>query len=284
MALTLLITALTLVACIAVGSLAGWWLHKFYMVKSSADPEETRDTERLTDAIAFVGGAFGILLGLLLVLAVQHFIDARQSGREEAVAVVGLYSALEPFDPESREEVRGTLVCYVESIIRDDWNAAALGDLTGSENVNVYAQELQRGVSSLPQDNLAEETVAYFVQDSMQQLVSARELRLLYVLPEIPALVWLVIYASALVFVALMVFHLGGRRRLALIAVGSTTLVLVVMVCVMRLLDSPFTGPARIEPVSARGSLHILRDTNPSLPQASDCPRLAREVDDRAAP
>lgn len=279
MLVTLSLTTLTLLLATAIGAFGGLWLRRRFDAKSAAR-DDKHGTDRLTDAIAFVGGAFGILLGLLLVLAVEHFVNARQAGREEAVAVTALHSTLEPFPAEQREGVRRTLVCYVEAIVADDWRATSIGDLTGSENANAYQRQLQQQVSALPQETDAQANVAFFVQDNVQHLVSSREFRLLYARPEIPALIWVVIYASALVFAGLMSFHIGDRPRLLVIAVGSTTLVLVVMIGAMRVLDSPFSGPARIEPVSAQGTLRLLRDIDPRLPQASDCPRLAVDVDE----
>ena len=49
------------------------------------DADKGGGGSRLTDAIAFVGGAYGIVLGLLLVFAVQHFVDTRHVSREEAI-------------------------------------------------------------------------------------------------------------------------------------------------------------------------------------------------------
>lgn len=249
-----------------------------------AGAQRGRDS-RLTDAIAFVGGAYGIVLGLLLVFAVQHFVDTRQVSREEAITAAALFSAVEPFDVEPRDQVRHDLVCYVRALATDDWVAAQVMDPTGSENASAYGLRVQRGIQDLPLDTVSQENSHFYATEELLRLVSDRQLRLLYANPEIPPIVWVVILVAAMVFTGLLAYQLHGDRSLARVAIGATTVVLVVIATALIMLDRPFVGVgAALEPVALEGTLRQIQDAYPDPSYWEPCERLAEEVDDRDAP
>lgn len=295
----MIIPALLLV--IAAGWFVGGWLAARAEAKAMGigEPEasgEVVTTERpaasagdrdsrLTDAIAFVGGAYGIVLGLLLVFAVQHFVDTRQVSREEAFTAAALFSAVEPFDDAQRDQVRRDLVCYMRALATDDWAAARMTDPTGSENASAYGQRMQRGVQDLTLDTVSQENSHFYATEAVLMLVSDRQLRLLYANPEIPPIVWVVILAAAMVFTGLMAFHLHDNRTLARVAIGATTVVLLVITTALVMLDKPYVGVgAALQPVALEGTLRQIQDAYPDLAYWEPCPRLAEETDDRGAP
>ena len=71
---------------------------------------------------------------------------------------------------------------------------------------------VQRGVEELPQEEAVESSNHYFATEEILDLSKYRQLLLLlYSIPEIPLAIWVVVYVSAFVFTALMVFHVGTR-------------------------------------------------------------------------
>ncbi|TXH42733.1 MAG: DUF4239 domain-containing protein [Actinobacteria bacterium] len=283
--------SLLLIELLMVGVImAGWWagaaLGKWFRRDRRANDadhaeavDDERSTDRITDSLAFVGGAYGILLGLLLVFAVGHFVDTRQAAREEAISAVALFNSVEPYPAEQRDRVRHDLICLMRSSATDDWAASTASDFTGSENTNAYAVAVQRQLEALPQESAVEASNHYFVTDSNLALAKARQLRLLYAAPEIPPAVWVVIYVSAFVFVGLMAFHLGERRRLARVALPATGLVLVAIVGSLAVLDTPFSGAGvALRPLALEAALTRLQDAYPEPASMwSGCDRLAAE-------
>lgn len=275
---SLLLIELVMVAVIGAGWWAGAVLGRWFR-RHRDEPDEGDSTDRITDALAFVGGAYGILLGLLLVFAVGHYVDTRQAAREEAISAVALFNAVEPYPAEPRDRVRHDLVCLMRSTAADDWAASTSADFTGSENTNAYAVAVQRQLEALPQESPVEVSNHYFVTDSNLALAKARQLRLLYAAPEIPPAVWVVIYVSAFVFIGLMAFHLGDRKRLARVALPATGLVLVAIVGSLAVLDTPFSGAGvALRPIAMEAALTRLQDAHPEpAPLWGACDRLAAE-------
>ncbi|MFN8126244.1 MAG: hypothetical protein U0R64_07035 [Candidatus Nanopelagicales bacterium] len=262
--------ALVLV-CVALGWGVGVLLYR--RVLSSRTRPDQSDVG-LTDAVAFVGGAFGIILGLLLVFAVQHFADTRDIARQEAASAVAMFNAASPYPPEDRSDVRRSVICYMRAVAQDDWEASRRADLTGSENVAAWAAKIQHRVDALPFETKSQESTHYFMVDNSLQLDSDRSVRLQLALPEIPPAIWVVIFVCTFGFITLLTIHLGPRRRLRIITVLVSTVVLLAVVMSLAALDEPYTGTtATIAPVAMESSLVALEDAFPKE-DWGPCPTL----------
>lgn len=283
----ILLNELALLASIGLGWLLGWFLHRRVSRAAAADGMEadatgsaaaSDDDSSLGDALAFVGGALGILLGLLLIFGVDHFTAAREATRQEAVAATALFNAVGPFESAQAAEVRRDLVCFMRSATTDDWAAAEAFDYTGSEDTNAWADRLHASAENLSLKTDAQGSAHYFVLDNLTNLGKERQLRLLLAQPEIPPVIWLVINLSAFVFVGLLAFHMPKRRWIGVIAILASTIVLAVIVATLTSLDRPFEGrTASLTPVAMDAALKRMQDAHPDV-DWSPCPVLAQSV------
>ena len=82
--------------------------------------------------LGFVSAAYGLLLGLLVVTAVGHFNDVRTEAQKEAGSLLALYDSLNVYAPATREPVQHDVVCYMRSIVDDEWPSMARGRRAGS--------------------------------------------------------------------------------------------------------------------------------------------------------
>lgn len=276
----MLLYELALLAVIAAGWFAGHWL--FRRLRNPSAPEQEGDTqsEGLGDTIGFVGGAFGILLGLLLVFTVGHYVDARQVSKDEAATAAALFAGVHPFPAESRDPLRHDLVCYMRSVATDDWGAARTGQLAGAADTSAYAIDVQEQIDELPADTPAQENNSYLVSEEFLDLAKLRQMRLLHSVPEVPPAIWVVLYASTFLFVGLVVFRLGSRRRVARLAVGATTVLLVASVGALIELDAPYKGVGTsLRPVAMDAALTRLQESYPAPATIwQPCERLGDET------
>lgn len=248
--------------------------------RRAADQGDDHDSGRLTDAIAFVGGAFGILLGLLLVFAVQHYSAAMEASRNEAAAALALFEAAQPYPAAQRDGLRHDVVCFMRSVTDGDWRAAAARDMTGSENTSKWSNRVTSDIVNLTQASEAQASFHYFVTDEGLSLAKDRQTRLLLAEPDIPAVVWFVIYICAFVFSGLLTYHLSGRGRTEYLAIGSTSLVLVAIVGTLTLLDLPFSGiRATVRPIAMNSAMKLMQDAYPG-PVWRPCEVLATDQAD----
>jgi protein-S-isoprenylcysteine O-methyltransferase Ste14 len=270
---SLIVSELALVLCVA----AAWFLGgRIARARPSQDNEG--GGAHLTDSVAFVGGAFGLILGLLLVFSVQHFNDAQNSARLETVNTVALFHAANPYPEDQRAQLRRDVVCLMRSTETTDWEAASSLDLTGSEDTSAWAARVQNDVEALTVDTNAQKSNHFFLTQDSLDLARNRQLRLLFALPDIPLVVWLVIYVCSFVFTGLLVIHLWPRRRVSAISVTATTLILIAVIGTLNMLDMPYVDiGGTADPVAMRASLIQLEDAFPG-PIWAPCEQLAPSV------
>ena len=260
---------LVLILVVVAGALVGWWLQR-RMNRRVRRPEDV-NRGALGDAVAFVGGAFGIILGLLLVFAVQHFTDAQDATRQEAVHISSLFQTSGAWTPEQNHVLRRDVICASRSLASEDRDAADLLDLSGSGVTSGWLARVRADVRALPINGTSQANSHTYVVENMDTLDQSRQLRLLLAPPNIPLVVWLVIYTLAFVFVGLMVLQFGAIRRITYISVSATWIVLAVIIGSMSAMDAPFTGPiGTVSSVALDSSLSLLQE---SFPQEdwSDC-------------
>jgi hypothetical protein len=89
-----------------------------HRTRKTADGDDPPDYRVV---LGFVSSAYGLLLGLLVVFAVGHYSDSRNQAEAESTSLVALYDALGVYPPETRQTVRHNIVCYMRSIVSDDW-------------------------------------------------------------------------------------------------------------------------------------------------------------------
>ena len=200
---------------------------------------------RLSDTVAFIGGALGILLGLMIVFAAQHYQHADESAENEAVASANLFHIMQPFAEPERSEARHLVVCLMRSTIADDWPAAQERNVSGSDVTNAWARDVLDKIEGLGKGSAARDQAYFFTLGAMLDRSAARQTRLLTAQPKIPMAVWAVIFISTLVFSALLAFQLADRLWLLTLALVCTGIVLLALTGTLALLDYPFGwGPS----------------------------------------
>jgi cytochrome c biogenesis factor len=91
--------------------------------------------------------------------------------------------------------------------------------------------------------------------------------------PEVPTVLWVLIYVGAFLLVFLVGTHYAERPRGLLAALGSVTALLTVIVVVLTMLDNPFTAGARVEPDSMRDAIELVSVDGDRTGVLGPCPQ-----------
>jgi hypothetical protein len=210
--------------------------------------------------LGFVSSAYGLLLGLLVVFAVGHYSDARNRAEDEATSLVALYDALGVYAPETRDTVRHDLVCYMRSIVSDDWPSMEAGNATEAPRTLAFGDRVRADVRNLPLDTQREGS-AYgravgFITDASE----SRQQLLFFTEPRIPTPLWVVIYVGVFLLVFLIGLHYTDDPRGRVTALASVTVLLTVVITVLAMLDRPFGVGARVQPDEMRQAIALLSE------------------------
>lgn len=258
----------------AIGIAAGVLLRR-YLSRTELPGDDHAGSGILTDALAYVSGVLGIMLGLLLFFSVQIYEDVSNSARDEAVALADLYESADFFPAESVAALRHDTVCLMRSVATDSWTSAESGDLTGDENTAAWAAQVREGIAGLPAAGHTQEEAQTQMMQAFRDAQNARQKRILSSTFTLPTIVWVVIDLGVMVFAALMIVSLPGRRRTAMVLIGACLVFTMSVVAALSMFATPFTHVGvSVRPDDIEGALLRLQDIYPDQ-DWSPCERLA---------
>jgi hypothetical protein len=245
-----IIHVLILWAVIGTAGLLAFILHK--RRPADADPPEH------ALVLGFVSAAYGLLLGLLVVTAVGHFNDVRTEAQKEAGSLIALYDTVGVYPQETREPAQHDLVCYMRSIIHDEWPSMARGNDLEATRTLRYGDQLRAQLRTLPTDASGEAS-AYGRSASLVTDAGQSRQRLLFLTaPQIPAVLWVMIYVGAFLVFFLLAFHYAERPGGLLVVLGSVVVLMTVVIAVLAMLDEPFSFGVRVQPSQMHQAIELL--------------------------
>lgn len=271
----ILITQGILLLCVLVGWFVGRAIHRFADNRFSEGSLQGHELGRLTDTLAFVGGAVGILLGLLLSFGVSEFDDTKSSIQSVARSSVGVYTSSETLQESQRFEIRRDTVCTLRSISTADWTAIGNGTRGGSPNTEKWLLKLNHDASTVTLETNQQMGSYPGLLANVAELTDAREELVMGNTAMIPHVVWLVIYFASLIMAALLAMHLADRKWLARISAAMSWGMLAVILLALTILDSPLApifGSPTIEPIAITQALATIEESFPGSALLETCP------------
>ncbi len=225
------------------------------------------DTPEYQSALTFVGAAYGLLLGLLVVFAVGHFNDVRHESQREAGSLVALYDTVRVFPNETSDPVRHDLICYMRSIADDEWPSMGRGNDTEAPRTLRFGDRIRAAVRNLPIDDSKQGSAYGRASTLITDAGQSRQQLLFFTEPEIPTGLWVVIYVGAFLVFLLLVMHYATRPAGRLVALGSAAVLMTVVVGVLGMLDQPFGVGARVQPDEMRQAVELVLtdEHNPAI-------------------
>jgi hypothetical protein len=275
----ILITQGILLACVLLGWYFGRLVHKFADKRFSEGDLAGKELGRLSDTLTFVGGAVGILLGLLLSFSVADFSDTKASIQEMGSNSLSVFSGAESLDQAQKFEIRRDVICTLRTSISDDWAAIGNNERGGSAVTTHWLLELNKDVSQASLVTNEQQQNFPNVLAGVTGLTNARESLVMGNSALIPFVVWLVIYFSAFVMSALLAMHLADRKLLARISAGMSWGMLAVILFALAVLDAPLApvfGTPTLEPLPIQETLDVLQESFPDSALWAECPPVVK--------
>jgi len=202
----------------------------------------------------FIGAAFGVVVGLMVFFASQHYTAVNTAAQEEATQLATIDAVSGAFPARAGSLLRRDLYCYVTDVIHDEWPAMGGGDDRGSPKVDarlaaLYSELLRVGRPNVPEP-------VYWYSSAVTAGITAGQDRghrlLLGARAQIPDALWTLIYVGAALMVVFAVFfHLEGRRQLVWMTV-AVIIMLTALTGVLAALDHPTARPFGIGPHAMR--------------------------------
>jgi hypothetical protein len=256
--LSILIYVLILWGIIALAWLGAWWLKR----------RGTDTSEQFTNTAVFVGFVFGFLLTTLQVFATNHYSDARSEAQSEPTSLVTMYDDLGAFPPHVRSVGHRDIICYMWSVAGGDWKAQEHGDIHESPQTVAWGDRLRGFRNSLPQTSPGSSRVS----TDLTNADVARQQLLFLAQPQIPTILWVVVFVSGGLLIFLQVGDSQSKGKIARRTMLAAVIVLMTLeVASLAVLDRPFSPIARIQPTAMTDAIGLLEAGRPGQPTAHDC-------------
>lgn len=264
--LTILIYVLILWGIIALAWLGAWWLRR-------RGPDTSG---QFTNTAVFVGFLFGFLLTTLQVFATNHYSDTRSQAQSEPTSLVTMYDDLGVFPPHVSATGRRDVICYMWSVAEGDWKAQEQGDTQESRDAVVWGDRLRSFRNTLPQDSPATQAGYSRVSTDLTNADTARQELLFLAQPQIPAILWVVVFVSGGLLIFLQVSDSQSQGKIARRSMLTAVIVLMTLeVASLAVLDRPFSPVARIQPTAMTNAIGLIEAGRTGQPTPQDCARLA---------
>ena len=188
---------------IALGWLGAWWLRRLRGDVTSG---------QFTNIVLFVGFIFGFLLTTLQVLGSNHYSDARVQAQSEPTTLVAMFNDLGAFPADVSARARHDLVCYMRSVVGQDWRAQEQGGTQEAPDTVVRGDRLRDLRYMLPQDTPAEQAASQQVSQALSDAGTVRQRLLFDAQPQVPTILWVLVFVSSTVLFFLLVSDSQSQR------------------------------------------------------------------------
>ena len=256
--LATLIYILILWGVIALAWLVAWWLKRRGAAMSG----------QFTNIVLFVGFLFGFLLTTLQVFATNHYSEARSQAESEPTSLVTMYDDLGVFPARVRATGHRVIICYMWSVADGDWKAQEREATQESPDTVRWGDRLRNFRNTLPPDSPATPQVGA----DLSSADSTRQQLLFLARPQIPEILWVVVFLSSGLLFFLQVSDSQEQRKIIRRTVlTAVTVLMTVEVASLAVLDRPFSAIARIQPSAMTDAIGLLEAGRPGGPTQHDC-------------
>lgn len=203
-----------------------------------------------------VGVIYAVVLGFVVVVVWGKYDATVANVEDEVSAVADLYHTVEAYPNPLRQQLRSTLLRYVDTIVRVEWPEMERGEYSATGDP--VLERVGTLTAALVPANARESNAQQQAMSQMLRLYDARRRRLVHAAPSVPAVLWfaLAFGAGAMLAVA---FLFGMESRPAQLVMTAILAGLIVMLfVVINEFDSPFSGSVRISDAGWVYLQHVL--------------------------
>jgi hypothetical protein len=231
------------------------------------------DGDRASGVFGVLATGFAIFAGFVIFLAFTTYDQSRAGAEAEALVVVQQYETAQFLAPATRDRLAGELICYGRYVVDQEWPRMEAGDL--GEALNPWGVALFRTIRTADTSTVPEETAFAKWLDQTSAREEARRDRVHGAAGITPTTIWLVLFLSASIVFAFMLFFAdpAEMKRSQAMLIGSAATIVTVTLLAIYALDNPYRpGLGSIRPVAMERSLVILDEARAALQDTSQPP------------
>jgi hypothetical protein len=264
---------LTCTVAVAVGAM-------LFVRRTAPEGSYFEDGDRASGVFGVLATGFAIFAGFVIFLAFTSYDQSRSGAEAEALTVVQQFETGQFLPANVGPRLTGELVCYGRSVVSKEW--PSMQDGAAGDGINPWSVALFTSLKLAKPSTSAEDAAYGKWLDQTSDREEARRDRVHGAAGIIPNSVWLVLFFTAGIVFAYMLFFADSAERAVSQAmlIGSATAVVTVTLLAIYALDNPYRpGVGSLKPVAMQRSLAILDEARGVVNDRAPLP-----CDERGAP
>jgi len=217
------------------------------------------DGDRAAGVFGVLATGFAVLLGFVVFLAFTSYDAARSGAETEALIVAQQVETAQLFDPATASQLTEGLVCYARSVAGVQWQR--MEDNTLGDTLNPWAVQLFAVARAIDPATATEQSAYDRWMDQTTEREQARNDRIHGAVGVIPTTLWIVLFFTAVLIFAYVLFFAdrGERPLVQAMLMGTVAAVIVSTLLLVYALDHPFHhGIGGLRPVAMQRTLRVI--------------------------
>jgi Protein of unknown function (DUF4239) len=207
--------------------------------------------------LSIVGTLYAVLLGLIVVDAMERFQHATTLVGEESNALAELVYLAGRMPGPLKAEVHRRAGEYVRLVLDEEWHTMARGEHL--PEARRACLELMRVVRDWEPSSESEKTVYAAAVPAASEFWNARRLRIIACQRGIPPLEWCAVILGGIVTVGLTYFLVLEDIRIQVALTAMVAVLIALNIFLILMFGYPFSGDLRVSPDSFHVALAILK-------------------------
>ena len=200
--------------------------------------------------LQIIGTLYAVIIAFVVVIVWQAAGTADDRAAAEADTLGDLIRDAGLLPKAMREELQTKLRNYAQAVVNEEWPGMANGE--SSQHVSDILSDLYKSFSAIQPSTPREVNIHAQMLRNLDQLSSARRLRILSSKDKVPDLLWGELLLGGLITVIFAFFFGVERARPhALMATALAVMIGLTLFLILEL-DGPFSGGLRVQPEALR--------------------------------
>ena len=219
--------------------------------------------------LSIIGTLYAVLLGFVIVDAMERQQELRIIVEQEANGVANVFLIANGLTDDKREKIQHNCATYASAVINQEW--AAMNGGTYSPAALQSAWALWTTITELKPSSTEETTLHDKLLDQLALISDNRRIRIVSSAHGVPPAMWFILIVGGSFTVIFTYFFAVHSLRVQLLMTTLVSLTLSLNVLLVFLYGSPFTGELAVKPDAFKLDLLIFQAYNKqrSLPDPS---------------
>lgn len=215
--------------------------------------------DRAAGVFGVLATGFALLMGLIVFLAFSSYDESRTGAETEALIVAQQFETAQFLPADAALTLGNQLVCYARNVAYQEWPRMESG--TQGSSINPWAVAMFDTLEQVDPTTAPEQAAFSKWLDQTSDRESARNDRIHGAAGVIPDPLWLVLFATAAVVFAFMLFFADSGERAVVqgVLMGTVAVVITMTLLLINFLDSPFrSGFGGLRPAAMERTMTLL--------------------------